>query len=80
MRIIIDGEAKEIAALVAALQERQVDVYYREKKFKDTSHRYLWADSESYAKRIFGRARSLDEIQRRARERYPGCVVNLIRF
>lgn len=76
----IEVTPKENAALVVAIQERQVDVYYHEKKFKDTAHRYLWADSESYAKRIFGRAYSLDEIQRRTRNCYPGYVVNLVRF
>ena len=80
MEITIKGEAKEIAALVLAVQERRVNVYYHERKFKDTTHRYLWTDSESYAKRIFGRAYSLEEIQRRASNCYPGYVVNLVRF
>lgn len=74
----IKATPEEIAALVVAIQERRVDVYYCEKNFKDTAHRYLWANSESYAKQIFGRAYSLDEIKRRARNFYPGCVVNLV--
>ncbi len=78
--ITITGEPKEIAALVVALQERRVDVYFRKKNFKDTSHRYLWADRESYQMRIFGRAHSLGEIQRKTQKNYPGYVVNLVRF
>lgn len=51
-------------------QETEVEIYVQ-KSMSHGKNGFIWAFKESYEKKVFGWAASLDEVERRARKMFP---------
>lgn len=56
----------------------KIDVYYQGITQPDGTTYFLWAWKKSHDAKVYGRATSLDDIEKKARKMFPGCDIQLL--